>query len=123
MVEAQIMLKELEDQQLQVVLVPAPDPRHLHHMIRQAESHNPAWYSDLYHLLPHWRRDRTWRSLRRLTRAQDKPSTIIPPQKNLYDAVYRGLVRERLTGGYETVEGYEIPPCEEAVRYFGGGER
>jgi hypothetical protein len=38
------MLNELNGSRLEVVLIPAPDPRHSGHMIRAAESVNPFWY-------------------------------------------------------------------------------
>ena len=118
MLEAGYLLAELVQHSLRVVLVPAPDPRFWGHKIRVAEDHNPAWYSEVFWRFPHWRRDRTLRSLKRLSRAEDKPSSIIPPWKNLYDAVYRELILSRLLEGYETVEGYEIPPSETARAYF-----
>lgn len=41
---AQIMIKDLEDNMLSVVLIPAPEPKHADHMIRAVESRNPKWY-------------------------------------------------------------------------------
>ena len=41
--QADRMLTQLENEFQKVVLVPAPDPRHEGHMIRQAENRNPDW--------------------------------------------------------------------------------
>lgn len=38
------MLYELESNWLEVVLVPAPDPRHSGHCVRKAHSYNADWY-------------------------------------------------------------------------------
>lgn len=40
----QQLLDELESTWLEVVLIPAPDPRHTGHCIRVAHQHNPLWY-------------------------------------------------------------------------------
>ena len=37
-------LKWLEDCKLEVVLVPAPDPKHVDHKIRMVNNQNPCWY-------------------------------------------------------------------------------
>lgn len=37
-------LKWLETNQLEVVLIPAPDPRHVEHKIRVVNNQNPCWY-------------------------------------------------------------------------------
>jgi hypothetical protein len=41
------MLDELESNSFEVVLIPAPDPKHSDHQIRVLQSGNPAWYSRL----------------------------------------------------------------------------
>jgi len=42
---AEEMLFELENSHFEVVLVPAPEPRHSMHQVRALQSANPAWYS------------------------------------------------------------------------------
>jgi hypothetical protein len=46
--QADYLHDDLMNNRLTVTLIPAPDPRHTHHMIRVAVSHNPEWYSELY---------------------------------------------------------------------------
>ena len=46
---AAFMLKDLEQNRLEVVLIPAPDPRFQDHQIRAVEGMNPDWYRDLCH--------------------------------------------------------------------------
>ncbi len=43
------LYNELRYNKLQVVLIPAPEPKHYNHCIRVATNHNPAWYSDFYY--------------------------------------------------------------------------
>ncbi len=54
-----MMLGELEQQKLEVVLLPAPDPQHQSHMIRAKENTNPEWYQILCSNYPRNRRSRT----------------------------------------------------------------
>ncbi len=42
--EAKALIKELRDSPMLVVLLPAPDPRHVGHMIRVVVSRPPGWY-------------------------------------------------------------------------------
>ena len=42
--QADFMIKELQEQSLVVVLIPAPDPQFIGHMIRSAVERNPIWY-------------------------------------------------------------------------------
>lgn len=44
---AGIMLKQLKNNKLSIVLIPAPEPKHPDHKIRSAEETNPDWYSKL----------------------------------------------------------------------------
>jgi hypothetical protein len=47
---------ELAQERLAVELVPAPEPKHRGHMVRQAVSSNPDWYSKLAAKMPLKRR-------------------------------------------------------------------
>jgi hypothetical protein len=47
--QACLMLRELREQYLSVVLVPAPRPMHAGHKIRVADNRNPEWYRRLWH--------------------------------------------------------------------------
>ena len=40
-------LDDLKDQNLEVVLVPAPEKKHRDHKIRMVTNHNPAWYKEM----------------------------------------------------------------------------
>ena len=44
---AYIMKRDLEENKLSVVLIPAPDQKFTGHMIRRAETQNPIWYKSL----------------------------------------------------------------------------
>jgi len=51
------MLEELESGGLEVMLSPAPDPRHYEHMVRVAVQTNPRWYKELCRRYPSSRKD------------------------------------------------------------------
>ena len=42
--QADLMLTEMEVNQLEVILIPTPEQKHVGHMIRQATNRNPEWY-------------------------------------------------------------------------------
>lgn len=44
---AEIMLKQLDREALEVVLIPAPDQKHSGHHLRAVENQNPHWYREL----------------------------------------------------------------------------
>ena len=44
---AQDLIHELAAHRLEVILVPAPNPRHCGHQIRMPVAHNPDWYRTL----------------------------------------------------------------------------
>lgn len=62
------MLAELEQRRLEVILVPAPDPRHHGHAIRTAVMTNPRWYRRLCRQYP---------TQRSRPRRRQKPDTAI----------------------------------------------
>lgn len=41
------VLEDMQEQRLQVVLIPAPEPQHPTHMVRNAITQNPEWYREL----------------------------------------------------------------------------
>ena len=54
------MEKELVESGLEVILVPAPDPRHCGHKIRASSTQNPDWYKSICDRFPQ-KRDRKLR--------------------------------------------------------------
>ncbi len=65
---AQYMLWQLEQNQLVVKLLPAPEPRHHSHCVRKVAMRNPAWYRDFCAAHP---------SRRTHPRRRGKPDTAI----------------------------------------------
>jgi hypothetical protein len=47
--EAKDLLKELKENKLEVILIPAPNPQFEGHMIRVSQNRNPNWYKKLYY--------------------------------------------------------------------------
>lgn len=120
--EGQLLLKELEKNQLKVVLVRAPRPKYIGHKIRLAIEHNPKWYSQLYIEHPHFRRDRSLKALERIASQKDRPfredGKSAVHYKYHYDSIYRQLIFERLTAGYTDEIGREIPLQPAVSNYF-----
>lgn len=46
--EAKDLLKELKENKLEVILIPAPEQKFEGHMIRVSQNRNPDWYVRLY---------------------------------------------------------------------------
>lgn len=65
---AHAALEQLDDEWLEVILIPAPRPQHRGHMIRVAVRHNPDWYRYMVSARrnPGRLRQRTVRALQRL---------------------------------------------------------
>lgn len=62
---AQIYLEELRACRLEVVLIPAPSPRHSGHCVRVVQEANPRWYQEFCSLYESARRDRIrWRKFK-----------------------------------------------------------
>lgn len=113
--EAKGLLKELEENRLTVVLIPAPEPKHISHMIRAVENNNPHWYRELYHSHWNFRRDRSIKALKRLAEGNDKEySGRKGAVKSYfkYDKIYREFILDRLVNGYFEEDGMEIPPSK-----------
>lgn len=107
---ADFLYKDLEFKHLDVVLIPAPEQKFEGHMIRYVENRNPSWYRELYREMPNFRRDRSLVSLDRLRREEDN--------SYVYDFIYRKLILEHLTEGYEDEIGSLVGPSEEVQLYF-----
>ncbi len=118
--EANILHLDLLENRPHVILIPAPRQMFEGHMIRVPIAHNPEWYSQLYHSLFHFRRDRSLASLERIRDLRDEPFN--PDSDNRfqgykYDSIYRELIRDRLVLGYSRQD-EEIGPVRSVVRYF-----
>jgi hypothetical protein len=114
--DALFLLGELESNRLEVILVPAPDPKHTGHMIRAVENRNPGWYSNLYWSYNHFRRDKSVRSLNRIIEERDGHHGIV---RFKYDWIYRSIMQERLIDGFRAAMGYKVPPNNEVRDFFG----
>ncbi|MEK6907112.1 MAG: hypothetical protein AABW45_01150 [Nanoarchaeota archaeon] len=114
--EANSFLEELKHRKLEVILVPAPDPHHEGHKIRQKVNDNPEWYRELYWKYhPNFRRDRTLKSLNRLVNLEDG-NFITHSYK--YDAVMRELIYSVLIEGYYIDSHIIYPENPRIVKYF-----
>ncbi len=117
--EAIGLLRELEENQLQIGLIPAPEPKHYTHMIRVVLQRNPSWYSELYWDYSNFRRDRSLSALKRLSEGNDKPFS---GEKGAvesyfrYDTIYREFILERLAKGYVDIDGLEVPPSRKVKK-------
>ena len=85
------MLYELETECLSVILVPAPRPQFVGHMIRVAIGRNPAWYRSLAQRQPNTRRDRTKAALKRIRDGQARGTRT--------EADLLHIIRERVRAG------------------------
>ncbi len=103
---------DLAENRLKVTLINAPDPHFTGHMIRQVESMNPRWYSDLYHSVAHLKRTRSLRSLERIMFGRDLPYVeqrgAVHPWGG-YDTLYRQLIQDCLTAGINEMTMVEWP--------------
>lgn len=114
--EATYLLHDLRQNRLEVILIPAPEPKHHSHKIRAVQHTNPMWYRELYHRHTHFRRDRSVAALERICQGDDR----VPqehPKKYQYDVIYRALILERLMDGYYQENNF-IPPHPHVCRYM-----
>ena len=101
---------------MEVILVPAPEPRHYDHRIRKVVSRNPKWYRELYGSNKNFRRDRSFNALIRIKKSND---AYCNKSKYRYDAVYRELIFKRLMEGYSDERyDYEYPSNNNVRRFF-----
>ena len=131
--EANSLLQSLKNNRLRVILVPYDDYRYADRKIRAVETSNPEWYQDLWlsHVYPLYkkpryryrsniRRKRTLSALERIVNLKDQffSENSLPHTRYRNDYLFRELICERLTVGYE--EGSEFVLPDNKVReYFG----
>jgi len=72
--DAATLQRDLLENKLYVVLVPAPRPNYGGHMIRQAETSNPEWYSKLYENHKHFSRTRAESAITKICMGEDEPA-------------------------------------------------
>ena len=95
------MYFELLEKSLEVVLVPAPEPKHSIHMIRVCQSKNPDWYRKFCEQYP---------ANRRTPRTRGKFDTKIKRQhtikalENILRGKTKGVYVERLRRFAETLK-------------------
>ena len=94
--KAEYLKKNLLENYLHVVLIPAPYPCHSAHMIRCVDNENPEWYKDLYHSREYLKRSRCLDSLTRISTNNDFPSISFP--FSTYDSLFRELIYNSLIG-------------------------
>ena len=111
---AYFLRNNLEKNKLQVILTPAPEPKHQCHKIRVVETQNPSWYRELYHETPNFRRDRSLNSLERIINLKDQKFYIGPYK---YDSIYRSLIKNILVEGYQFEE-FLVPRNEDVYDFF-----
>lgn len=126
---AEILYRDLKNNKLRVILIPAPDPHFEGHKIRVVESHPPEWYREVYHeysfeaeyrcketgrkrkyLSSRISRKKSLDSLKRISKMRDKPNIF-------YDTLYREIIlRETEKGKFleiETEDYFEIKEDED----------
>ena len=112
--DATYLLDQLVNNRLAVVLTPALKQQFSGHMVRSVENENPKWYKKLFRDYDNFRRDLSISSLERIKYGRDQH---FKGSSYKYDSIYRELILQRLTEGYEEM-GQEIPPNEEVCSYF-----
>lgn len=126
-VHAGALLFELQEHYLNVVLVPAPDPKFIGHKIRATDNHNPTWYRELYED-QRIRRRFVARSLERISTGADLAfDGRAHTRSSRYDSLLRSIILKHMLEGHEECIGagyvhYEEPEpavLEALVAYFG----
>lgn len=113
---AETLYQDLEQNRLEVILIPAPRPAYFGHMVRVADNENPEWYRELFKkYFPNFRRDRSLRSLQRIAEKRDERYYS---QAYRYDYIYRELITQALLNGIPIQETF-IPPENEVRIFFG----
>lgn len=119
--EANFLYNNLLNNGLIVVLLPAPDPKYVGHMVRYTVSKNPEWYSTLYTHYQNLKRHRSLRALDRIRNQNDQQLTKVPKSAVhtwwTYDTLYRGFILERLAYGYNEY-GLFVPPEKKIQDFF-----
>ncbi len=114
--EGEFLYNELVNNNLKVILIPAPEQKHADHKIRSASSHNPSWYFSVYNSHNRGKRKLLEKSLWRIVNSLDMNFN---PKNNKYsyDTSFRQIIYSRFVDGYSTEEGLTVFPNNE-VRYF-----
>lgn len=112
--EADFLYEELIFQKLEVELSRAPDQKFPNHKIRRAISHNPAWYSELYHSKNHIKRKSCEKSLDRIRNYKDG---FFTDPKYIYDLRFREMIFEKLYNGINYLN-LKFESNEEVREYF-----
>ena len=119
---ADFMYADLKNNRLIVELAPAPEPKYSGHMIRTVDSQNPEWYSYLYRTQAGLKRIRSLKALDRIRNVEDPQFREFPespiPRRNTYVTLYREVIFERMSFGYEE-SGLYVPPEPKIQEYFG----
>ena len=123
--EAKYLLDELGRRRLEVILIPAPEPRHIGHKIRSVENTNPPWYRELFRTHPSVERKNVVKALERISQLKD--GTCYQHCYHAwytYDMTLREIIQKRLVDGYEDGEIIDYVPANKKVRrYFKRKER
>jgi hypothetical protein len=64
--EANALLTDLLNNPMQVILIPAPEPRHAMHKVRAVVSRPPDWYMEIYRVNGGRKSFKRWRFIRAL---------------------------------------------------------
>lgn len=104
---AGMLLRELAENYLDVIKVPAPEQCHSGHGVRLVINRNPAWYRDLYH------NHSGGKFARHLLLAAFRKIESGEATGRKYELIAFDLIRELLLSGYG-----EIPPSVKAENYF-----
>lgn len=115
--EAAYLLEDLEKNKLEVVLIPAPQPKFEGHMIRVAINSNSHWYKQLYHSKNHVKRQRCINALERIAENQDRKFQISP---YLYDCRMREIILDKLYSGMN-YDGLVSPGDPGIITFFDKG--
>ncbi len=102
------MLIELEASYFEVVLIPAPDPRHSGHMIRACQYANPKWYQEFCAMYVSCRG--TGRKKMRRPRTIIKRADTIAALKRIQQGQTKGIMVERLLDFVATKTHFEDVP-------------
>ncbi len=87
--EAKEMYEELKRNRLEVILVPAPDPKHTGHMIRAVDGQNPSWYQKIFGQDESIKRQHSLKALKRISSGDVNLSFK-------YHRLYLNLIMDRL---------------------------
>lgn len=107
------LCSSLKNNNLIVQLAPANPKKFRGHKIRQAISHPPPWYSDLYHSLS-IKREGSYKSLERIIANKDEPYDSVR-HRYWYDLVYREVIHNQLLHGFESIHG-KVPPLNQLTK-------